>query len=176
MRCNGLAGIVVRDGSSCGREPLIAGVGAKSMTTSFKQIAIAVALICCTTAGHGDETPLLNATSARAFEIEKEADYVVDYTTDEQYDIGIGHVEDNVRHSHLFTQNELEYYFGQLKHKDLIVVVIRKNKWDKDTASKRVEQINSFLFKCGFSRVVIQQGYGFARGIWSDKTKPQQAH
>jgi hypothetical protein len=145
------------------------------MITIFKQITIAVVLLCFTTSGHCDDTPMLDATSERAFEIEKIADYVVGYTTDEKYDIGIGRIEDNMRHSHLFTQYELEDYFGQLKHKDLIVVVIRKNKWDEDTARKHLKQINAFLFKCGFSRVVIQQGYGFARRILSDKTKPQRA-
>lgn len=119
------------------------------------------------------ETSKLDATTERAFEIENKADCVVDYTVDGKYDIGVGVIDEGCRHSHLFDPNELECYFERLKHKDLIVVVIRKNTWDQETVAKHVDEINNFLFNCGFKRVVVQQGYGGSRGIWSDKTKHQ---
>jgi hypothetical protein len=146
-------------------------VGATSMNALFKLLAVMPALLFAIATG-SDAQPLPDDEATdHAFEIERTADYVVEYTIAGKYDIGVGHIKDDARHPQVFTAEELEHYFTALKHKDLIVIVIQKNTWTSEDVERRVAEINSYFFKCGFNRVVVQQGRAFSRGTWSDRTR-----
>ena len=143
------------------------------------KLVTALAMLCvfsgCITSATRDysDAPRDKITE-RAFDLVEKADFVIDYkTSHDKWDIGVGRVTNGLYYSELFDYGQLEHFFGSQKHKALIVVVFSKNTWSKEQIRSKVKEMNQFFFEVGFGRVVIQQGYGNGRGIWSDSTNPQ---
>jgi len=132
------------------------------------------ALLMMATATIAADTNILShdVTSERAFKIEQQADHVISFTADGKFDIGLGKVDNNTRTPIYLDFQQIERYFTLQKNKELIVIVCDKNMWGDHTLKQHINSLNDFFFKCGFKRVVIQQGYAFGRGIWSDKLNP----
>lgn len=137
-------------------------------------VASMLCFLCigCTTGGMRDYSKLsFKEITARAFELEARADFVIGFCPrDNRFDIGVGRVDDEGRHPERFAYAQLEHFFQSQKHRDLIVVIFNKNTCTNDEIQSRVVELNRFFFQVGFKRVVIQQGYGSGRGIWSDRT------
>ena len=71
-----------------------------------------------------------------------------------------------------FTLEELEYFFGRQKHKDLIAVMFRKNTLSLVELSQKIKKLNAYFFAKGYKRVVLLQGHGTGVGLYSDKVNP----
>ena len=111
---------------------------------------------------HSDETE-------RSFKLETAADFVAWYSTDGKLDIGVGRTDKQQFHYPIqFSLEELENFFDDQKHKDLIVVGIHKNTWSDQELQSHVIKLRDYMVARGYSRVVIQQGYAFGRGIHLD--------
>jgi hypothetical protein len=123
------------------------------------------------------DAKMLEVSTEDAFKTAAQADMVVTYQIDGKLDINIGIVESKdpkaVRKPIYFDLVQLESFFKHQKHMNLIVVILAKNTWEDKKISEVVEQLNSYFFQAGYSRVVIQQGLGGGRGTYSDKTNPR---
>ncbi|MEI7881463.1 MAG: hypothetical protein WCI95_11375 [bacterium] len=146
----------------------------------MRKLIIALAFVClgsgCANTTIRDYSQLpFGKVTACAVDLAEKADIVINYLTQaNKFDIGIGREDGGVYDYVLFDYNQLEHFFRSQKHKDLIVIVFSKNKWSEDEIQSKAKEMNLFFFRVGYNRVVIQQGYGAGRGIWSDKTNPQQ--
>jgi hypothetical protein len=105
--------------------------------------------------------------TARAFELERKADFVANYSTDGKLDIGVGRTNkaQNIQHPIRFSLEELDGFFDEQRHKGLIVVVVEKNVWSDEELKKHVLKLRDYLVARGYKKVVIQQGLGGGRGI-----------
>jgi hypothetical protein len=121
-----------------------------------------------------------SAETERAFKQEAAADFVAWYSTEGKLDIGVGRTDkkENLHHPISFTLDELEGFFKDQKHKDLIVVGIEKHVWTDEVLKQHVAKLRDYFVARGYARVVIQQAYGGGRGIHLDhvaKPKAEQA-
>ena len=143
-------------------------------------------LIAVTTSLFADDTvkpstsdkPLSFAEeTARAFKQVEEADFVAWYSMGGKLDIGVGRTDKdrNLHHPITFTLEELEDFFGDQKHKDLIVVGIMKHVWTDDELKKHVEKLRDFFVERGYAKIVIQQAHGSGRGIHLEHTSKPEA-
>jgi hypothetical protein len=120
-----------------------------------------------------------HATTKRAFEQVAAADFVVSYSTDGKLNIGVGRTDRQGVHSPIaFSPEELERFFDNQRHKDLIVVVVAKNVWSDEEVKNHVLKLRDYFVARGYKKVVIQQGSGSGRGIHLEhdaKAKAEQA-
>jgi hypothetical protein len=120
------------------------------------------------------------AETARAFELERKADFVADYSTDGKLDIGVGRTDkaQNIHHPIRFSLEELDGFFDDQRHKDLIVVVVAKNVWSDEELKKHLLKLRDYFVARGYKKVAIQHGLGGGRGIHLEhdaKAKAEQA-
>ncbi|MFT5497267.1 MAG: hypothetical protein ACI9TH_002673 [Kiritimatiellia bacterium] len=119
-----------------------------------------------------DLPPGLNA-SLPAFDLEQQANNVASYDCfNGKLDVEIGAIRNTIRQAKEFSFEELEYYYKQQNHKELMVVVVGKHNFPEKFLQLHLKYINDYFFKCGFRRVVIQQAYSSARGTHSDLINP----
>ena len=149
----------------------------------IRSFAIAIALSCATAAddfvnpAKVTENVDFSEETKRAFRLESEADFVAWYSTDGKLDIGVGRTDKkrNLHHPIRFTLEELEGFFDGQKHKGLIVVTVAKNVWTDDELSEHLTRLRDYFVARGYKRVVIEQAYGFGRGIHLEHPKPKPA-
>ena len=141
---------------------------------SFILIAL-LAISGCKTPGQIDDSGLnFDDTTKLACDLADAADIRITYKpAANRFDIGIGKYEDGISHPMFFSIEELESFFREQKHKNLIIIVFSKNTIPNPEIRSRVGTLTEFFFSAGYSRVIIEQAYGNGRGIMSDKTNPQ---
>jgi hypothetical protein len=143
--------------------------------------AISLLLVTTTLLLRGEDTPDApvkdrEAENERADALEKAADYVVHYTDDGKFDIGVGRLnsvegrEWKSLKSVYFEQDELVSFFDRQRHKDLIVILFHKSSRGSDAVRKEVAKMNAYFKDRGYKRIVIQQLLAFGRPILSDIT------
>ena len=120
------------------------------------------------------------AETAHAFELERSADFVANYSTGGKLDIGIGRTDKakKIQSSISFSLEELETFFDVQRHKDLIVVVVAKNTWSDKELQNHVAKLRDYFVARGYKKVAIQQGLGAGRGIhleYEAEGKPGEA-
>lgn len=127
---------------------------------------VLVVPVCRAETDDSDHNSFASAT-ARAFEMEKQADFVADYATDGKLDIGIGRTdnEQGIHHSIRFSLEELEDFFDDQRHKNSIVVVVAKNLWTDEELQNHVLKLRDYFIARGYKKVIIQKGSGGGRGI-----------
>jgi hypothetical protein len=140
---------------------------------------VLVSHVCCAETYDSHHNSFAKET-ARAFELEEKADFVADYSTDGKLDIGVGRTDkaQGIHHSIRFSLEELEGFFDDQRHKDMIVVVVAKNVWTDEELQNHVLKLRDYFVARGYKKVVIQQGLGGGRGIHLEhdaKAKAEQA-
>jgi|GEM_PF-4864753 len=117
------------------------------------------------------------AETLRAFELEEKADLVANYSTAGKLDIGIGRTDkaQSLHHPIYFPLEELEKFFNNQRHKNLIVVVVAKNVWTDEEFQKNVLKLRDYFVARGYKKIVIQQGLGAGRGIHLEHDAPPKA-
>lgn len=120
-----------------------------------------------------DEARYWEATQ-RAFAREKSADFVVRYSGDDVFEIGVGTTttRDGVEifSPRSFPADELISFFDRQRHKQLVVVIFEKGVLFKGTRQDEVTKIHSYFKERGFKRIVIQQARANGRPTLSDIT------
>lgn len=147
---------------------------------TFRPFPLLAALLFACASGllRGEDTPdaPVKDQDERAFALETAADFVVKYTDDGKFDIGVGRLtsiegrEMKGRKPHYFELEELEGFFDGQRHKSLIVVILHKSTRSQEEIKAEVAKLNSYFKDRGYKRIVIQQYLAFSRPILSDIT------
>ena len=121
--------------------------------------------------------PIRHEEARKVFGLYHEADMSIRYNPyDDKVDIDVGRVNKSgkipVRTPVTFTLDELEYFFGRQKHKNLIAVMFKKSTFDPVVLANKRKKLNAYFFSKGYKRVVLLQGYGTGVGLYSDMENP----
>jgi len=125
--------------------------------------------------------PMQHEETRRIFGLYNEADMSIFYNPrNDKVDIDVGRLNKTEagkilgRTPTTFTLEELEYFFGRQKHKDLIAVMFDKNILGRVELSHKIKKLNAYFFTKGYKRVVLLQGRGTGVGLYSDKVNPDK--
>ncbi len=120
-----------------------------------------------------DEARYWEATQ-RAFALEKSADFVVQYSGDEMFDIGVGKTTTSegvkIFSPRGFPADELISFFDRQRHKQLVVVIFEKGVPFKGSQQDEVTKVHTYFKERGYKRIVIQQFRATGRPTLSDIT------
>ena len=99
------------------------------------------------------------------FALRDSADRTLRYDGAQQFDLGIGRVENGITSPSLFDFAEIEAFLRDERHKNLVVVTFGKPiMWnEEDLIQRHVEEVTRLLRGVGYQRVVILGSH--AQGI-----------